>query len=47
MVKQASKLVNYWINEYYSEENDKEYCAYQIIMHAKSVLETDLNLIKS
>ena len=46
-VKQAAKYVNYWINEYYSENSDKEYCAYQIIMHIKSTLETDLNLVKS
>ena len=47
MVKQATKYVNKWIDEYYSNENDKEYCAYQIVMHVKSVLETDLNIIKS
>lgn len=47
MVKQAIKYVNHWIIEYYSDQNDKEYCAYQIVMHVKSVLETDLNLVKS
>ena len=47
LVNQAIKHTNYWVSEYNSEENDKDYCAYQIVMHVKSVLETDLNLIKS
>jgi len=47
MVKQASKYINKWIDKYYMEDADKEYCAYQIVMHVKSVLETDINLIKS
>lgn len=44
MIKQAVKYVNHWIDEYNIEDSDKKYCAYQIYMHVKSVIETDLKL---
>ena len=47
MVNQSAKYINRWINEYYLDDSDKEYCAYQIYTHIKTTIETDLNLIKA
>ena len=50
LVKQTAKYVNEWINEYKNPENsadNNEYFAYQIFSHVRSLIESDLKIVKN
>ena len=50
LVKQTAKYVNEWINKYKNPENssdNNEYFAFQIFSHVRSLIESDLKIVKN